>query len=102
MKRQFLISALAALSLVAAGSAYAGGDLARGKALSKKCASCHGADGKGVKKNPPIVGISAADFAKDLHDYKSGAKKHKMMNILTKKMSDDDIQSLALYYSSMK
>ncbi len=100
MKRQILISALAALSMVAAGAAYAGGDVAKGQTLAKKCSSCHGKDGKGVKKNPPIVGLSADDFAKAMHDYKSGAKKHKMMNILSKKLKDDDIKNLAAYYAS--
>ncbi len=102
MKRQILISALAALSLAAAGPVYAAGDMAKGETLAKKCSSCHGKDGKGVKKNPPVVGMSNADFIKAMDDYKSGAKTHKMMNLLSKKLSAEDFEHLAAYYSSLK
>ncbi|MFQ5467118.1 MAG: c-type cytochrome [Kiloniellaceae bacterium] len=107
MKRKILIFAfaamsMAAMSMAAAGSAVAGGDVGKGKTLSKKCAACHGKDGKGVRSNPSVVGISTDEFIKFLHEYKSGAKKHKMMNRMAKKLSDDDIENLAAYYSSLK
>jgi cytochrome c553 len=84
-----------------AGTAQAAGDAAAGKAKAKSCAGCHGADGKGVKKNPPLAGKDEAAFVAAMNDYKSGAKKHSMMNMLSKKLSDADIANLAAYYSSL-
>jgi len=101
MMRTWLIVAAAVLALGMAGTAQAGGDAAAGKAKAKSCVGCHGADGKGVKKNPPIAGKDEAAFVAAMNDYKSGAKKHSMMNMLTKKLSDADIANLAAYYASL-
>lgn len=102
MKAQWVMVAVAVLVLGLAGSAQAGGDVAAGKAKAKRCAACHGADGKGKKDNPPLAGKPEADLAKALHEYKSGARPHKMMNRLAKKLSDADIANLAAYYASLK
>jgi cytochrome c553 len=102
MKRNWLILGLVTLALAFPGAAYAGGDAAVGKAKAKSCAGCHGADGKGKKKNPPLTGFDEAAFAESMAAYKSGAKEHKMMNRLAKKLSDDDIANLAAYYATMK
>jgi cytochrome c553 len=102
MKTRWLVIAATALALGIAGSADAGGDVAAGKAKAKSCIGCHGADGKGKKNNPPMVGIPEAEFAQAMNDYKSGTRKHKTMNVLSKKLSDDDIANLAAYYASLK
>lgn len=102
MKREWLLAAVAVVALSLAGPAYAAGDVAAGEAKSKSCAACHGADGKGKQDNPPIAGLPEADFVKDMDDYKSGAKEHKLMNGLAKKLSDEDIANLAAYYASLK
>ena len=101
MKARWLVIAATALALGVAGSANAAGDAAAGKAKAKSCAGCHGADGKGKKKNPPVVGMSEAKFATAMQDYKSGKRKHKMMNTLSKKLSGGDIANLAAYYASL-
>lgn len=102
MKRTWLLAALSVLALTIAGPAAAGGDMAAGKAKAKSCAGCHGADGKGKKDNPAIVGLDEATFADLLTAYKTGTKEHKMMNMLSKKLSDKDIADLAAYYVSLK
>ena len=101
MKARWLVIAATALALGVAGSANAGGDVAAGKAKAKSCAGCHGADGKGKKKNPAVVGMSEAKFATAMQDYKSGKRKHKTMNTLSKKLSGGDIANLAAYYASL-
>ena len=65
-------------------------------------ASCHGPDGKGVKDNPGIAGMDEAAFVAAMTAYKDGSKKHKMMNMLSKKLSDGDMANLAAYYGSLK
>jgi cytochrome c553 len=85
-----------------AGSAMADGDVAAGEAKSKSCAGCHGANGEGKKKNPPLAGMAAADFTKAMQDYASGARDNKSMARVAKKLSDADVANLAAYYGSLK
>ena len=96
-----MVIAATALALGLAGSANAAGDAAAGKTKAKSCAGCHGADGKGKNGNPSVVNLSEAKFAQAMQDYKSGAKKHKTMNALTKNLSNGDIANLAAYYASL-
>lgn len=97
----FLILAACA-SLGLAGPAAAAGDAAAGKAQVKKCSACHGVDGVGKKPNPSLAGLSYEKHVAAMQEYKSGARKHKMMQMLAKKMSDKDIEDLAAYYASLK
>ena len=101
MKARWLVIAAAALALGVAGSANAAGDAAAGKAKAKSCAGCHGADGKGRKDNPSVVNLSESKFVQAMNDYKSGTRKHKTMNALSKKLSSGDIANLAAYYASL-
>lgn len=102
MKSSFVLIAMTAFALAAAGPAYADGDAAAGQALAKKCAACHGADGKGKKDNPAIAGMDAAQFIQDMNDFKSGKKESKAMKRTAGKLSEDDIENLAAYFSSLK
>ena len=101
MKTRWLVIAATALALGIAGSANAAGDAAAGKAKAKSCAGCHGADGKGRNDNPSLVKLSESKFAQAMQDYKSGKRKHKTMNALSKKLSGGDIANLAAYYASL-
>ena len=102
MKARWLFVAVAATVLGAAGTSYAGGDVAAGMSKSKSCAGCHGADGKGKKDNPAIAGKPEAEFIKAMEEYKSGTREHKKMNMFSKKLSSEDIVNLAAYYASLK
>jgi cytochrome c553 len=102
MSKSWLLIAAATLALSLAGPAQAGGDAEAGKAKAKSCASCHGPDGKGVKDNPAIAGMEEGAFVAAMAAYKDGSKEHKMMNMLSKKLSDDDVANLAAYYVSLK
>jgi len=99
-----LMMILAACALIGATvPAKASGDAAAGKAYAvKKCKACHGDKGEGKKKNPPVANLSADDHVKAMQEYKSGARKHKMMQNLAKKMSDKEIADVAAYYASLK
>jgi cytochrome c553 len=102
MRNKWLPVALAALVLGLAGVAHAAGDVDEGMAKAKRCAACHGADGKGRKDNPPLAGMDPEKFTKAMAEYKEGARDHKMMTALAKKLSDEDIANLAAYYASLK
>ncbi|KPK39154.1 MAG: hypothetical protein AMJ69_06480 [Gammaproteobacteria bacterium SG8_47] len=102
MKRFGFLALSAAMAMSAAGMAQAGGDVDAGKTLAGKCSGCHGASGEGAGSNPALKGKSADAIAAALNDYKSGARKHTMMEMLAKPLSDADIANLAAFYSSIK
>lgn len=102
MKTGILTIAAAAFIIGMSGPALADGDADAGKAKAKACASCHGANGEGKKKNPPLAGMDQAKFVKAMQDYASGARDNKTMARTAKKLSEADIANLAAYYSSLK
>jgi cytochrome c553 len=102
MKASLLMVAMAALVFAASGPAQAAGDADAGKALAKKCAGCHGANGEGKKKNPPVAGMAEDAFVQAMQDYKSGKREHKAMARAAKKLSDEDFANMAAYYAGLK
>ncbi len=77
------------------------GDIDAGKTKASKCAGCHGTDGKGKASNPPVVNLEEGYFVQQLSDYKSGARVHSMMKMMTQGLSDQDMANLAAYYASL-
>jgi predicted CXXCH cytochrome family protein len=69
--------------------------------LAAPCASCHGADGRGVGSYPALAGSKRAALVRQLQEYRSGALQHPMMNAIAGSLSDEDIASLAEYYASL-
>lgn len=102
MNRTLLCVLAACASLALAGPASAAGDAAAGQALQNKCSGCHGANGEGKGPNPPLAGMDYDKHVAAMEEYKSGARDHKMMQMLVKKMSDKEIADLAAYYASLK
>ena len=96
MKKNWLIILIAAAVLMMAGAAQAGGDATAGKAKAASCGGCHGALKQEAGLRPE------ADFVAAMHAYKSGAKEHMMMKMMTQGLSDEDLANLAAYYGSLK
>lgn len=88
------------LLMTASGALYAAGDSAAGQQKAAACSSCHGANGEGSGDNPKVAGMDQGAFVKAMNDYKSGARKHMMMEMFAKKLSDQDNADLAAYYAS--
>jgi cytochrome c553 len=95
-----LIVAMMFVLMLAAGAVQAGGDAANGKVLSSDCADCHGDMGMGDEEVPAIAGMDAAEHAKKLNDFKSGAVDSEM-NDYVSELSDQDILDLAAYYATL-
>ncbi len=84
------------------GSAIAA-DAAAGKAASAMCAACHGAEGvSAVPMYPNLAGQKEAYIAKQLNDFKSGARKDPVMSGMAMPLSEADVANLAAYYASLK
>ncbi len=67
-----------------------------------KCVGCHGAQGQGVGAFPALAGKDPVYLIDQLRNYKSGARQNPMMMPIAKGLSDEDIEKLAGYYSSLK
>ena len=83
-------------------SAWAAGNPAAGKELAtKQCATCHGADGGGTAKAPALKGRKADYLVAQLSAYKSGARKNPMMEMMAKRLSDQDMADVAAYFAGL-
>ncbi len=99
-----LISLVVLMAFVgAAGSVAAAGNAAAGKNKSAVCAGCHGVDGNSVAPNfPKLAGQDAEYSAKQLADFKSGARKDPIMAGMAAGLSKKDMDDLGAYYASQK
>ena len=102
MKSKGYIAAVAGLLIAASGAAHAAGNAADGRIKSAQCTICHGAGGQGDGPTPPIVSLDAARFTAALNDFKSGRRKSPLMEMMAKKLSDQDIADLAAHYATLR
>lgn len=87
---------------LAAGAAGGDGDPELGRMKSATCTACHGADGKGIAPNYPVIAGQYADYlAHALEQYRSGERSNAIMMPMAANLSDDDIADLAAYYASL-
>jgi cytochrome c553 len=103
------VAAFGALLVLTSTVAAQNEHAARGQRIAGQvCAACHAADGNSVAPaNPKIAGQFAEYLHKQLADFKgqSGKKPARdsaIMTPLVANLSDDDIKSLAAYYSGQK
>lgn len=95
------LGSTAAPSIAAEAAAPAKPDLAKGQAVAQVCAACHTADGsRGSPANPILQGQIPEYIAKQLHEFKSGARKNAVMNGMAATLSEDDIRNVAAFYGS--
>lgn len=84
---------------------YAAGDAAKGAALYKTCVQCHGENGRGnpTEEAPMIAGQYDWYIVSSIKQFKAGTerKNPKMLPYISN-LSDQDIEDLAAYISSMK
>jgi cytochrome c553 len=80
------------------------GDPVAGKIKSEAelCQGCHGADGNaGAVGVPKLSGQYAAYLIKELADFRSQARRHRVMNAMADGPSEGDLQDIAAYYASL-
>lgn len=70
-------------------------------AALSKCSKCHGKQGQGRRKNPPLAGMEYAVFIEQMNSFKSGAGENKKMIKYAKQLSDEEIVELARYYEGL-
>lgn len=78
-------------------------DAIAGRAKAQACAVCHGALGLSTQPDAPnLAGQPAVFLSSQLRAYRSGERRHEVMNIMAKPLSDDDIDNLAAWFSSVR
>lgn len=102
LNKNLFVAVMFSLMLLA-GSAQAGGNLARGADIAEECANCHGDDGKGDEDFPAIAGQDAAILVIFLKAFKSGERTSEddVMQEYTADLTDQDMADVAAYFASL-
>ena len=78
-------------------------DAAAGRAKAAACAVCHGPLGISTQPDAPnLAGQPVIYVVQQLRAYRSGERKHEVMAVMAKPLSDDDIKNLAAWFASIK
>ena len=94
---------LASLVLVMSSFTFAAGDPAAGKQKAMLCAACHGANGISPTDIwPNLAGQKYGYLVKQIKAFRSGERKDPSMEPMVKPLTDEDIENIAAYYSSLK
>jgi cytochrome c553 len=104
------VARLKLIALAAAGLAVAGAagparadDVGAGRAKAQACAVCHGPAGLSTQPDAPsLAGQPALYLAAQLRAYRSGTRRHEVMAVMAKPLTDDDITHLAAWYSAIR
>lgn len=77
-------------------------DLAKGQAIATQvCAACHSFDGsRGLSANPILQGQHPEYLAKQLDEFKSGARNNAIMKGFASTLSPEDMKNVAAFYAS--
>jgi cytochrome c553 len=83
------------------GPASAQGDASAGAQKVQTCSVCHGPNGNSVNPAwPKLAGQHADYIARQLLDFKSGARANPQMTPMAAPLSEQDIQDIAAYYAA--
>lgn len=78
-------------------------DIDAGKTKAAVCAACHGPTG--MSSNPAwpnLAGQQDAYLRKQIKAFRDGDRKDPLMTPMAAALTDDDIDNLAAYFSSLK
>lgn len=87
--------------MMAAGSAWAGGDVAAGETKAASCANCHGAAGEGIGDTPKLAGLDVDQHVAMLQEYKAATRGNAMMQMFAGQLSEEDMADIAAYYATL-
>jgi cytochrome c553 len=78
------------------------GDVEAGRQKAVQCQACHGLDGLAkIPGAPHLAGQVEEYLVKAMRAYRSGERKDEMMVLVTRQLSDDDVDDLAAYYAGL-
>jgi cytochrome c553 len=102
MKKSIIVLVSAGL-IASAGPVLASGSVAKGKELAGRCVACHGVGGNSANPEwPKLAGQNAGYIAKQLADFKSGARKNALMSGQAAGLSKSQMEDLGAYFAAQK
>jgi cytochrome c553 len=67
------------------------------------CTTCHGQRGIGLLPDTPhLAGQPAIYLSAQLKAFRSGARRHEVMQVIAKGLADEDIEQLAAWYAAQQ
>ena len=98
-----LLALLGASLLGLSPDGVAAADAQAGRAKAAACVLCHGTAGISKLPNAPhLAGQPAIYLEEQLRGYRSGRRRHEVMNVVAKPLSDADIADLAAWFASIR
>lgn len=84
-------------------TAAAQDDVRLGRQKAQACIVCHGPLGVSQAPDAPhLAGQPAAYLVAQLRAFRSGARRHEVMNVMARGLSDEDMAQLAAWYASIR
>jgi cytochrome c553 len=78
-------------------------DAAAGRTKAQACAVCHGTLGISTAPDAPnLAGQPVIYLGTQLRAYRDGTRKHEVMAVIAKPLTDDDIQQIAAWFASIR
>ena len=72
-------------------------------AVALQCVACHGPLGiSSAPDAPHLAGQPAVYLSAQLKAFRSSTRKHEVMNVVARPLSDGDIDAMAAWFSSIK
>ncbi|MDA3870196.1 MAG: c-type cytochrome [Gammaproteobacteria bacterium] len=99
--RRLLRANLILLAAFAFASEVQASEITRAVMLSNSCAACHGTDGNSPGAMPSINGKSAQFISRALLEFREGKREATVMGRHASGYSDDEIQLIADYFSTL-
>jgi cytochrome c553 len=102
LSRRVLFAALC-VGMTGAPGAVDAADAAAGRAKAQMCGVCHGPIGMSATPDAPnLAGQPEIYLSSQLRAYRSGERRHEVMTVVAKALSDDEIANLAAWFSSIR
>jgi cytochrome c553 len=94
---------LATAPLVGFTGAAQAADPQVGRQKAAQCNLCHGPLGLSTApETPHLAGQPAGYLVSQLKHFRDGTRRHEVMNVMAKPLSDADIEHLAAWFASLK
>jgi cytochrome c553 len=92
------------VALMAVTAAAQAADIEAGRVRAQQaCAVCHGPLGIAAAPDAPnLAGQPAFYVASQLRAYRNGSRRHEVMAVISKTLSDDEINNLAAWFAAIR
>ena len=99
-----LLAPALTLALALAAAPAAAQDVMAGRRLAnRQCAACHGPQGIAtLPEAANLAGQDATYLTRQLQAFRSGARVHELMTVVSKTLTDEQVADLAAFYAKIE